>query len=208
MDESGDLGFDFTKRKTTKYFLITCLFVKERKTIEKIVKKIFEGFKKNELKHHGGVLHAYKESEKTRLKLLSLLSAKDVLVLSIYLNKSKVYTRLHDEKHILYNYVTNILLDRIYTKKHLPLDQVIELVASKRETNKFLNQNFCNYLTSQMANNHRVQLGVSISTPHEDKCLQVVDHVCWALFRKWEHGDSTYSDIIKDIIIEENPLFQ
>jgi len=31
MDESGDLGFDFTKRKTSKYFTITFLFQNYRK---------------------------------------------------------------------------------------------------------------------------------------------------------------------------------
>ena len=36
--------------------------------------------------------------------------------MSIYLNKKKVFTKLHDEKHVLYNYVTNILIDRVYTK--------------------------------------------------------------------------------------------
>lgn len=207
MDESGDLGFDFSKRKTTKYFVITCLFVKDRKPIAKIIKKILAGFGKGALRRHGGVLHSFKESKGTRLKLLSLLNDKDVSVLSIYLNKAKVYTRLRDEQHVLYNYVTNILLDRIYTKRLLPTDQAIELVASKRETNKFLNRNFCNYLTSQVAYNHKVPISIRIATPYEDKCLQVADHVCWALFRKWEHGDLSYAEVIKGKIIEESPLF-
>ena len=33
------------------------------------------------------------------------------------INKKKVYTKLQDEKQVLYNYVTNILLDRIISKK-------------------------------------------------------------------------------------------
>lgn len=40
--------------------------------------------------------------------------------MTILLNKRKVYTRLQDEKVVLYNYVTNILLDRIFTKRLLP----------------------------------------------------------------------------------------
>jgi hypothetical protein len=65
--------------------------------------------------------------------------------MSIYLNKEKVYIKLQNEKHVLYNYVTNILLDRIITKKLLK-DNNITLIASRRETNKFLNENFKNYL--------------------------------------------------------------
>ncbi|MBI2032397.1 MAG: hypothetical protein HYV38_02575 [Candidatus Levybacteria bacterium] len=57
------------------------------------------------------------------------------------MNKSKVYTHLQDEKHVLYNYVANILLDRIM-KRHLDKDREVILIAARRETNKFLNAGF------------------------------------------------------------------
>jgi len=63
LDESGDLGFNFKKKKTSKYFVIACLFVKEERPIEKITKKIFTNFSKTELRSHGGTLHAYKEKQ-------------------------------------------------------------------------------------------------------------------------------------------------
>ena len=125
--------------------------------------------------------------------------------MSIYLNKQKVYTRLQDEKHILYNYITNILIDRIMTKKLLSSND-ITLVASRRETNKFLNENFKNYL-EQSNNEKGMRLKVEIKTPTEEKCLQVVDACSWAIFRKYEHGDEQYYDIFKSKIIEENSLF-
>jgi hypothetical protein len=34
-----------------------------------------------------------------------------------------------------------------------------------------------------------------------------VDFACWAIYRKWEHKDPSYFEIIKDKIVEENPLF-
>jgi hypothetical protein len=210
MDESGNLGFDFSKKKTSKYFVISFLFVKsekDKKTISKIVKKIFSGFTKNELKHHTGSLHCYKEKPKTRLKLLALLKEKDISIINIYLNKKKVYTRLHDEKQILYNYVTNILLDRIFTKKLIPLDEKIYLIASRRETNRFLNENFKGYLRTQVKNNHQADIEIIIKPPNEEKCLQVVDFVSWAIFRKYEYDDESYMRILKDRIIENNPLF-
>jgi len=39
LDESGDLGFDFSKKRTSKYFIITCLFATNKRPIEKIVSK-------------------------------------------------------------------------------------------------------------------------------------------------------------------------
>ena len=142
MDESGDLGFDFSKKGISKYFVITLLFSANRRALERVAKKTFQGLPLKVRRSHSGCLHATKERPSTRLKLLTLLSKQNISIITIYLNKSKVYTKLHDEKHILYNYVTNILIDRIYTKKLIPVTDTIELVASQRETNAFLNINF------------------------------------------------------------------
>lgn len=208
LDESGDLGFNFKKKKTSKYFVITFLFVKEKNPTEKMVKKIFKGFSKIEVKNHHGVLHAFKESPRTRQKLLNLFREKNMSnILVVYLNKKKVYTKLQDEKQVLYNYVTNILLDRICTKKLIPIDKKISLIASRRETNKFLNQNFTAYLKSQVKNNHKLDMDIEIKSPTQEKSLQVVDMLSWAIFRKYEHGDDSYYNLIKSEIVEENPLF-
>ena len=60
LDESGDLGFDFEKKRTTKYFVVTFLFVNEKRPIEKIIKSIHRGLRKN-YRIRAGVLHAHKE---------------------------------------------------------------------------------------------------------------------------------------------------
>lgn len=135
------------------------------------------------------------------------LNKKDVGIFCIYLNKNKVYTQLRDEKHVLYNYVVNILLDRIISKKLLPLNEEIKFIASRRETSVFLNENFKFYLESQVTKNHKLNITIEIKTPAEEKCLQVVDTVSWALFRKKEHCDESYSNYVKSKIIEESPLF-
>jgi len=208
LDESGDLGFDFNKEKTSKYFIVTFLFVKEKTTLERMVKKIFRGFSKMEVKSHNGVLHAYKETPRTRQKLLNLFREKEMSnVIVIYLNKKKVYTKLQDEKHVLYNYVTNILLDCVYTKKLIPTNEKIFLIASRRETNKFLNKNFSGYLKNQVKSNHKIDIEIEIKSPTQEKSLQVVDMLSWSVFRKYEHGDDSYYNLFKQDIVEENPLF-
>ena len=158
--------------------------------------------------NHSGVLHATKENPRVRTKLLKAIGeSEEVTILSIYLNKSRVYTRLQDEKQVLYNYVTNILLDRIFSKKLLPTNQRIVLVASQRETNRFLNDNFKSYLNSQVKSNHSLDINIVIKTPAEEKALQAADFVSWALFRNQEIGDDSYYNLIKGRIIEESPLF-
>ncbi len=207
LDESGDLGFDFSKNKTSKYFVIACVFVENKRSVEKIVKKVFGGFSKKEIKNHHGVLHFFKEKPVTRKRVLKSLNEKDVKILFIYLNKKKVYTRLQNEKQVLYNYVTNILLDRICTKNIISTAKPIKLIASQRETNRFLNNNFSQYIKSQIINNHKIDIEVIIKTPRQEKCLQIADAVSWSLFREVEHNDGEYIKIIKNKIIEKNPLF-
>ncbi len=207
MDESGDLGFDFNKRHTSQFFVITFLFVPHNKRrIEKIIKKIHQGLNKK-YKRKSGVLHAVKEKPITRKRLLRFIAKENCQIMTIYLNKKKVFTRLQEEKQILYNYVTNILLDRIYSKKMISSNLPIHLIASKRETNKFLNLNFKSYLIKQVNYRHKSPISIQIATPFQEKALQAVDFISWSIFRKYERKDATYYNIIKSKIIEENSLF-
>jgi len=206
LDESGDLGFDFKKKKTSRFFVITCLFTENKRSIEKVVIKTHSELKKK-YKRRFGVLHCFKEKPITRQRLLKRLNEKGCVITTIYLNKRKVYTQLQNEKQVFYNYVTNILLDRIYSKRIIPVKNEIKLVASKRETNKFLNKNFENYLSKQVKNRHRINIKIYIKTPFQEKALQAVDFASWAIFRKYEYRDDSYYNIIKNKIVEENPLF-
>ena len=207
LDESGDLEFNFKKKKTSKFFVITFLLMKDKGPIEKIVKKTFHNFTPKERKFHHGILHAFKETPKTRTRILATLSEKNISIITIYLNKKCVYTKPQEEKHVLYNYVANILLDRIYTKKLISANTPIHLIASRRETNKFLNENFQNYITNKVLVNHKLNIKIEIRSSHQEKCLQIVDMICWAIFRKYETNDESYYNIIKSKIVEENSLF-
>jgi hypothetical protein len=206
LDESGDLGFHKGK-KTSEYFVITILATQDKKPIEKVVKKVHRLLRIKIKRLSGGVLHCYKEKPATRKKLLSRLHQLPLSIMVICLNKKRVYTNLQDEKHALYNYVVNILLDRIFTKKLIATTEKIILIASKRETNKFLNENFCLYLKNQAKLNHKVDLEIIIRTPSEEKGLQAVDFVSWAIFRKYENKDTTWYRLFQNLIIEEYMLF-
>ncbi|MCR4324621.1 MAG: DUF3800 domain-containing protein [Candidatus Curtissbacteria bacterium] len=207
LDESGDLGFN-SKKKNSKFFVITAVSIEDKKPLEKVVKKVHSQLRKKVKKLSGGVLHSYKEKPRTRLSLLKLLNKKEITIMTIYLNKEKVYTRLRQQKHVLYNYVTNILLDRIMTKKLVDTNKNVTFIAAKRETNKFLNENFKDYIEKQTIDNHKVKISVQIKSPSEEKSLQATDFVSWAIFRKYEKLDGIYYDVIKKKIVEENGLFK
>ncbi len=205
LDESGDLGFS---KKSSKYFLVTVLTITEKKHLEKLVKKVHSQLRKHVKRIGGGNLHAHKEKPETRKKLLTLLSAQSCSAMLIVLNKSHVYSQLRKKKHLLYNYVTNMLLDRIISKKLLVINNPIQLIAAKRETNLYLNANFKQYLESQIRSNHHVDITIKIATPSEEKSLQAVDFVSWACYRKYEYGDEEYYNLTSNIIVEENSLYK
>ncbi len=207
MDESGCLGFDFSKPKTSQNFIITFLLVNNANILDKIVAKTFRSIPSKKRRSHAGTLHCNKEDNKTRTKLFSLLKDKDISVMVISLNKNRVYSKLQDEKTILYNYVTNILLDRVARKKLLPISDKITLIASRRETNRFLNENFKHYLETQNSKTRKILLNVIIKPASAEKGLQVVDFLSWAVFRKYEHQDDYFYNMIKNLIVEESALF-
>lgn len=204
LDESGDLGFSFDKG-SSKHFVVTIIFTENKRKLEKIARKIFLSLKKKEQKRSS--LHAYHEQPITRQRLLKELQGTDCKIMVIVLNKKRVYTKLQDEKAVLYNFVTNILLDRLFTKKPFDMPDGVTLLASRRETNVFLNENFKSYLASQVTGNHKMKINVDIAKHQDDRALQIVDFVSWAIFRKIEHGDDSYYNLVKGLIIDESPLF-
>ena len=207
MDESGDLGFDKSKVRSSKNFLITFFFCDNPNPFEKIVKKTFLSMPQDKQKNHCGTLHACHEHPKTKMKLYNLLKEKqDFSIMVIRLNKSKVYTDLQNEKNVLYNYITNILLDRIISKKLCNTREPIYFVASQKDTNKYLNKVFTDYITTKVKN--RIDLKLEIKSSSRHKCLQIADFLSWGIFQKYEHNDESYYEMVKKFIVEDYLLFK
>lgn len=201
------MGVDWSKKRTSNNFIITFVATENKKSLEKIVKKTFTKMTKHELKHHDGVLHAYKELAKTKYRVIDLVARNSgVSIMYIYLNKKKAYTKLQNEKHILYNYVTNILLDRVVTKRLVSSKNEIELVVEQRETNRILNDNFSGYINNQLEQK-LLNISVNISKPHQQKGLQIADVISWSIFRAHEYNDRSYIEKLESKIIEDRALF-
>jgi len=203
LDESGDLGF---KPRSSKWFIFTIVLTNDHKKIEKVIKNIRKGLKK---KYKLKELHAYHADNTTKHRMLKKLSELDDLkVLCIILNKKKVYVDLQNQKNHLYNFTANILLDRLHNKNIIKIDEPVSLYIDKKDTNKFIRENFEKYLKDNLikrGNNGKIEIKIKAS--HTEKCLQAVDFVSWAIFRKYEKGDYEYYEDIKGKIIEESLLF-
>lgn len=203
MDESGDLGF---KKTSSKWFLFTIAITNDPRVLERVVKKVWRPLKRIHKKL--GELHAYHADDVTRRQILKQLSeVNDLKVLCVILNKQKVYVDLQNQKNYLYNYTANILLDRLHTKEVLGPQEPVHLFVDRKDTKKRLRENFINYLTGSMKKRRDGSFAVELHSSHENKSLQAVDFISWAIFRKYERSDYEFYEIIKDRITYEHPLF-
>jgi len=203
IDESGDLGFS---KRSSRWFLFTLILVPNERPLEKVIKRARNTLKK---KHRNvNELHAYHSDEITRKRVLRGISElNDLQVFCIILDKHKVYTDLQNQKNYLYNYVANILLDRLHESDVLSKDEHLDICFDRKDTKKNLQSNFMQYLEGNIISKRNGKVDISLCASHQKKALQAVDFVSWAIFRKYEQSDYEYYEIIKDKVVEENLLF-
>jgi len=192
MDESGDLGFDFSKAKTPKTFCITFVLTENERKLEKIVKRAFSDFTHQNIKHPSGVLHSYKETPRTKLTLLSRLLETDTKVAVVKADKKRLVRRDTNE---FYNDLTILLLEKAFDITNA--DRIV-LTASRKDTDESQNELFKESIKKAFGS----AIEVAVKKPYEAKALQVVDCVSWGLFRYYEYKDDTYYKELKPILHE------
>lgn len=194
IDESGCTGLDFSKNKTSKHFVVTLIETENKNNIDRLVKKIFKNTKSRKKKRNDNSLHCHKESHSTRVKLLSELAKLDIRITYNIINKPKQV--ISNNQHDLYFSVIMWVIgnaERIESFEN-PDNPEIDIYISRRETSKSLNQRLINIVKGI---NMKSRMNIYLKTPQQEKGLQAADFISWAIFRKFEHKDDTYFDIIK-----------
>ena len=203
LDESGDLGF---KETSSKWFLFTLAITDNRRALERVIKRARNALLRNQ--RNVSELHAYHANDSTRKRVLKELSKIDDLkIFCTILNKKKVYVDLQNQKNYLYSYTANILLDRLHSKAIIDLNEPLHLCVDRKDTNKNISKNFEQYIEQSLKEKRLGIVSMESKASYSDKSLQATDFLSWAIFRKYERGDSQYYEIIKDKIIEESLLF-
>jgi len=209
LDESGDLGFDFSKSKTTKKFVIT-LLVCDNQNVSKVFKKAIDRTLRNKINRKKKEADRINELKGTNTSIevkkyfFRQITNNDWGLYSLILNKRRVYSYLQGNigKSRFYNYLSRKLLER------LPLDIIrtnVELVVDKSKNKREI-KDFNNYLKSQIE--AKLPLKTAFNAEHENsianKGLQAVDLFCWGIARKYERNDMKWYDIFKHKIIYED----
>ena len=192
LDESGTFSFG---KGSSKCFVVACVVTKDVRGVERVARKVFRGLlKKEKKKRKGAMLHAHKETDRIRMQFLKLFAAhKQSRASALIIEKEKVPERLRGEVHFFYNHCVEQLLSAVI-EKYKCTD--VALIASRRETKKYLKQMFSEHIQRGIQKQHNIPVRVEIIPPSVDWSLQVADFIAWAVFQKYEKGDARYCDAL------------
>jgi hypothetical protein len=199
VDESGDLGFS---SKSTKYFVVSYILTLEYGVVSARINRLRKRYNRDH--RFTGEFKFSNDPPQIRASLLDLLSELPLEIGIFVVEKSRVREHLRDKKNILYNYLVVEPVVSTIMSNYEP--EKIEIVVDKRMTKELVGE-FNDYLSGKVGWKshledkdpplHRVQHKDSTSEP----CLQAADYVSGSAFRKFEHNDDEYYDMIRSKVI-------
>jgi len=202
LDESGNLGFDFNKSGTSRYFVITILVAKQfapiASAIHRTVKAKLRQKKKtryvNELKGNSTTFSIKNYFHQQMLRY------DDWHLHTIILDKT---TLIHQE--VLKNSIDrlyNLLAKNVLHGVSIPTNEsVVHLhVDRSKEQNEIVifNRSVRSHLEPNIPSN--CTFNIDHLRSQNDAGLQAVDLFCYGIAKKYEKGDTQWHDIFQDKI--------
>ena len=201
LDESGDLGFDFTGKKPSRYFTICVLEVDSKDSIIRL-RKAVEKTLKNKLrkreKDTSYILKGSKTEISVKKYFYRIVQDLNFKIYSVTLNKERVFRSLLENKGRVYNWISRLVLEKIpIESSSTRIRFVLDKSKSKREIEDF-NQYIINQLMARVDPN--IPLDIRHLTDNVEKILQAVDLFTWGIFRKYEKGDFEWYTVFRSKI--------
>lgn len=210
LDESGDLGFDFSNKNSSHYFCITLLACYTKRTLfsfklatkRTLLAKFNRKNTKNvtsELKGSGTTFSVKQYFYKQLLKTTD----QDWEIYSIIVDKIALFKQASEylEPHRLYNLLSREIMERIdFSGLNDHVQLIVDKCKGKHERaafDYFLKTN----LESKLPIN--VSLNILHELSHNNAGLQAVDLFCHGIVRKHAQGDISWYSEFADKIIEE-----
>jgi hypothetical protein len=202
LDESGCLGFDFTKAKTSRYFVITLLVCNTKQAQDSFTTAVKRTLK-NKLNHkkvNKRVVSELKGSKTTlaiKQYFVKNLPKEDWAIYSVSLNKARVDESLRSRlgKKKLYNFLARFILEKVHFPEDLPMVSLIVDRCKNKEEIKDFNSYMVNQLEALLPLNAR--LAIDHLSSEENAGLQAVDMFCWGIARKDDLKETDWYDYYK-----------
>ena len=202
LDESGDLGFNFKRKKTTKKFIITLLVCNsdtEQKEFSKAVRRTLKN-KLNRKKKNSRRIEELKGIDTTleiKRYFFKNIKNNNWSIYTLVLNKARVEPHLQTKigKKKLYNFLSRFLIEKLdLSQARRNVDLVVDRCKNKEEVRDF-NQYLINQLEALLP--LHTDLNISHLTSQESAGLQAVDLFSWGIFRKCENDDTEWYNVYR-----------
>jgi hypothetical protein len=196
LDESGDLGFDFSKAKTTSTFIITLLVCDGAESA-----KIFGRAVRRTLKNK---LNFKKNSDRELKGAFTSLPVKNYFFRHLSPDGWQLHTLIFDKKKAVQiiknqpdkNRIYNVLSRHVIRSIDFSNADSVTLINDRCKSSseiKVFNEYIQNQLEATLPLN--VPLNIHHNLSHDEAGLQAVDLFCWGIFRKYELNDSEWYEV-------------
>lgn len=207
LDESGDLGFDFSKKGTTRYFIITILLCRTKESDKSIQQSVKRSLR-NKIGKNVEELKGVNTAHPVKRYFLKHIKEQEWNIYTVILDKRQVNPDLQSKqgKKRLYNYLSRVLIEQIEFPDNIPtLTLVVDKMKNKKDIEEF-NQYLENHLTAHLPLNCIFYPYHKDSKEHPG--LQAVDMFCWGIFRKYMAMDEAWYSCYQDKIKYEKVYLQ
>ncbi len=212
LDESGDLGFDETKKSRSSFFVMTILVCEGIECL-KLFKRAVRRTIKNKINHgksgYQQKLHELKGAHTTlsiKRYFFKFVPESNWKIYTIILDKNEVpiyykQPSMHDK---LYNQIACLVLEKISFLQNIKSVHFIVDRCKNKNGIALFNTSIKRQLHSQIA------MGIELDISHLDSYahygLQVVDLFCWGIARKYHNRDEDWYQLFESKIISEEKI--
>ncbi len=196
-DESGNLG------ASGRYFVIACIDTKNYKSLHNIMVRKLGIARKQFPEIINGHAHEIKATDAhpcVKYHILECIASKDATISFIILDKNHAKKSLLEDKNIMYNYLSKILLSRMITRDDS--GSIIHIICDNHTTKITSLNSFADYIKIYF--NYEQDLDVKLDIQYLDSdsadayVVQAADYVANAVWTKYEYGYDIYADRLKD----------
>lgn len=227
VDESGDLGFDFGRRGTTEFLVISYVFTRDVFSVRKVMRRVWRRLVRRrlwpkevpELKFTlsraraermglgGSVLErTLKNIRSTRREVLKVINGLGLDLSVSIVHKPSVTEDLRHRPEVLYNYVfAHPFVTRFLERYNPPPFSSVTVLLDKRvggRAEKSLKEyvrNKYEYMRDhQLRVSYNVRITVEQVNSEREPLIWVADYVAGSVYTLFQHGDDSYVSIIKE----------
>jgi hypothetical protein len=140
-------------------------------------------------------IKANKSSSRLITHMIKELNDLNYTAYFMILEKNRVYSQyLTADKHKLYNFVAGKLA------KNIVLEDIdVEVRIDKSKGKQLLREDFNKYFETYLRERSSIRkISIHHSYSHSWSGLQFADILAWSMFQRFEHGDTSYIDVLKN----------